>query len=430
MDTMQANLKDKEYLEELKLEWRGENENSEKDRNLLERLQPHKNLKKLTVRHYGGTRFPDWIGDCHSLPRIVFLELSDCKYCFSLPPLGQLPSLKELWISGFDKLEAIGREFYFYGNDSSSNSKMTQPFRSLEILRIEDMMSWKEWCCCFEGDNEASGGIFPCLQDLHIYNCPRLKEQLPQQLPSLKNLALRECQKLVSSLPRAPTLMALVLEKCEEMSFGDVPTFPSLKMVIVGGSHVSESLLKDEGVLLTNITCLEQLCMQDSDFPNLLWPKFRQNHNSFYNSLQTLCINGCNSLSSLSLDLFPKLRKLDLWNCRNLQSLSVSSVSSVSVSKGQHYLTTSLIWLKIMRCPKFISLSQLELGAAGGSSSLSLNLNAPALESIILHDLENTKSLPDLLPSLQYLWLYNCPQLESFPGGSFPSNLTVPQNRC
>ncbi|KAJ7949315.1 Disease resistance protein [Quillaja saponaria] len=189
-NAMEAKLKEKEYLQELELQWSGDNEDSEKDRNVLEMLQPHKNLKELSVSNYGGTRFPDWIGDCSLLSNVVYLELRDCKYCFSLPPLGQLLSLKELKISNFDALVAIGPEFYFQGNayGSFSNNNTTQPFRSLEILSFEDMKSWEEWCCSFEGENEAAGVVFPCLKELHIWNCSRLKGHLPRKLPSLKTL--------------------------------------------------------------------------------------------------------------------------------------------------------------------------------------------------------------------------------------------------
>ncbi|KAJ7949317.1 LRR and NB-ARC domain disease resistance protein [Quillaja saponaria] len=346
-EAMQAKLKEKKHIEELKLEWRGENEDSEKDRNVLEMLQPHKNLKKLSVINYGGTRFPDWIGDCSLLSNVVYLELRDCKYCFSLPPLGQLLSLKELGIFNFDVLLEIGPGFYFQGNayGSSSNNNTTQPFRSLEILSFEDMKSWEEWCCWFEGENDTAVVVFPCLMELHIWNCSRLKGHLPRQLPSLK---IFKCQQLVASLPSAPDLCVLILESCEQMSLIDVPSFPFLKEVFIDGSREAESLL-------TNTTYLEELK-----------------------------IKNCNSLSSLTLDLFPLLSRLVLINCHNLESLSASS-GSESESEGEQYITTSLTVLKIESCPKFVSLSLV------GEEGSSLNLCAPILKYLKLHNLENLK---------------------------------------
>jgi len=43
---------------------------------------------------------------------MVALTLSGCKNCISLPPLGQLPSLEELEIEGFDDVVAVSSEFY------------------------------------------------------------------------------------------------------------------------------------------------------------------------------------------------------------------------------------------------------------------------------------------------------------------------------
>ncbi|KAJ7949319.1 Disease resistance protein [Quillaja saponaria] len=426
-DAMQAKLKEKEYLEEIALEWSAEKEESEKDRNVLEMLQPHKNLKKLRVINYGGTRFPDWIGDCSLLSNVIYLELNDCKYCFSLPPLGQLLSLKELKISNFDALVAIGTEFYFQGNayGSFSNNNTTQPFRSLEILSFEYMKSWEEWCCWFEGENVAAVVVFPCLKEFYVWNCPKLKGHLPQQLPSLKILKIWNCQQLLASLPSAPNMCELNLASCEEMSLIDVPSFPFLKKVSIHGSRVTESLLKKEEVLLTNTTCLEQLRIYASDIPSLQWPDCHYMQNHYFNSLGYLRIQDCNSLLSLSLDLFPMLTSLELVNCHNLESLSASlpSSGSESDSEGQQYITTSLSELEISKCPKFVSLS---LVGAGGSS---LNLNAPKLRYLKLDNLDNLKSLPqpmhNLLPSLYNLFLSHCPQLESFPEQALPLNLNT-----
>ncbi|XP_027932774.1 putative disease resistance RPP13-like protein 1 [Vigna unguiculata] len=119
-----------------------ENEDSILERQVLEALQPNGNLKKLSVLRYDGTSFPGWFGASH-LPNLVSIALTESKFCFVLPPFGQLPSLKELSISCFYGIEVIGPEFC--GNDSSNI-----PFRSLEILKFEEMSAWKEWCS-FEG---------------------------------------------------------------------------------------------------------------------------------------------------------------------------------------------------------------------------------------------------------------------------------------
>ncbi|KAL7234191.1 hypothetical protein ACSBR1_017729 [Camellia fascicularis] len=136
-DALEAKLKKKEHLEKIVLEWGNTTENSQNEREVLENLQPHTNLKRLTIKRYGGTRFPEWLGD-HSYSNIVSLFLEECDHCLSLPPLGKLSSLKHLHIARMNGITEVGEEFY---GDGSS----TKQFQSLETLRFEAMLEWVEW---------------------------------------------------------------------------------------------------------------------------------------------------------------------------------------------------------------------------------------------------------------------------------------------
>jgi hypothetical protein len=177
-DATEVMLKDKQDLSELELKWKDDHDtdDSEKERNVLEQLCPPKNLKSLTIVNYVGTKFPNWLGD-PSFRNMVSIVLKGCKNCFFWPPLGQLPYLKKLEIEGF-KGEKVGPEFY--GNDSSA---IEPRFRSLEYLSFGNMQEWQEWVI-FEGE------VFPCLQELYIYNCPKLSRGLPNELPSLTKLVI------------------------------------------------------------------------------------------------------------------------------------------------------------------------------------------------------------------------------------------------
>nr|XP_028960618.1 putative disease resistance RPP13-like protein 1 [Malus domestica] len=94
MDALGANLKDKKDLNEVELAWGREDANdSVKERHVLESLQPSVNLVKLTIRFYGGTSFPDWLGDS-SFSNIQVMRLSECSTCLSLPPVGRYPLSK------------------------------------------------------------------------------------------------------------------------------------------------------------------------------------------------------------------------------------------------------------------------------------------------------------------------------------------------
>ncbi|ONI20964.1 LOW QUALITY PROTEIN: hypothetical protein PRUPE_2G043000 [Prunus persica] len=97
-DALKANLKHKKDLKELELAWGAEDiDDSQKEKDVLDKLQPCVNLEQLTIKFYGGTNFPNWLGDS-SFSNIQVMHLSDCSYCWSMPPVGELPALKELCI--------------------------------------------------------------------------------------------------------------------------------------------------------------------------------------------------------------------------------------------------------------------------------------------------------------------------------------------
>jgi len=184
VDSEKAKLNEKELLEKLILEW-GENadtDNSQQEKDILDRLQPHTNLEELSIHNYLGTEFPNWVGDS-SFCNMLFMELQGSKYCYKLPPLGQLHSLKLLRIAKFDGLVSVGSEFY--GNGSSV---VSENFSSLETLRIENMSAGEDW----QHPNEANKA-FAALKELHINSSPRLKQDLPVNLPSLTLLVIRDC---------------------------------------------------------------------------------------------------------------------------------------------------------------------------------------------------------------------------------------------
>ena len=107
-DALEANLRDKLQLEELVLKWGGHTNDTKKDREVLDQLQPHAYLKRLTIENYGGTTFSDWLG--HASYKIEYVKLHNCKYCFFLPPFGKLPNLKYLSIVGLN-VETIDTDF-------------------------------------------------------------------------------------------------------------------------------------------------------------------------------------------------------------------------------------------------------------------------------------------------------------------------------
>jgi hypothetical protein len=119
-----TSLRDKKHLQELVLAWKDGNNFSESQRSVLDSLQPYTNLKSLTIQSYGGKSFSDWVGH-PSFSNVASLYLKSSKYCSSLPPLGQLPSLQSLSIVGFDEVVRVGHEF------CGSGSFSVKPFGAL-----------------------------------------------------------------------------------------------------------------------------------------------------------------------------------------------------------------------------------------------------------------------------------------------------------
>ncbi|KAM3741358.1 hypothetical protein ACB098_08G170900 [Castanea mollissima] len=412
-NALEAKLKDKEHIKKLKLEWDAANDIiSQSERDVLNNLQPHTSLTKLVIKNYNGTSFPNWIGDS-SFSNITVVHLNSCRNCSSLPSLGQLPSLQDLFVFGFDEVVTVDADFY------GSGSYTITPFQSLKILRFAAMSKWEKWSP-YHGEGEDEGGAFPSLQKLYLVECPKLSGSLPKHLPSLTFLQINNCEQLESSLPTAPSIRELQLRNCNDALLKELP--PALHYLAVIGFKNLESLPLPEGVMDHN-HCVETLFIYD--FPvlkslprgGLSSPTTRKclgirncREVEFpmypcYSSLEQLDIeDSCNSQKSFPLDIFPKLRFLNIKRCSNMESLSVS--------EGHHL--TDLLKLIICDCPNFVAFP------SGG-------LSAPNLSELTVSNCSRLNSLPEnmhtFLPSVQILKIKNCPQIESFPEGGLPSNL-------
>ncbi|XP_057499127.1 putative disease resistance protein At3g14460 [Actinidia eriantha] len=432
-DAFEANLKKKKHIEELVLKWGNTTEDSQNERDVLEKLQPHTNLKCLTIENYGGTRFPDWLGD-QSYSKIVSLFLSECHNCFSLPPLGQLASLKCLNIARMNEITRVGQEFY---GDVSS----IKPFQSLETLHFEEMSEWVDW-------QIFGNGEFSQLRELRIIKCPKLVGGLPENIPSWVRLEIRECSGLMASLPRSCAAGQLVLAGCDGVGLGwqgvsslvklhisDLQSLNELPPELCALTNLKELTIKSCPNLLSfsshgiplNLTNLEELTIEScpnllSFFSDGLPPTLKYlsilyceklvvplsaEMERCYTSLEILDLSKCDTITHLPLDFFPKLRFLNISSCDNLGALSIPN------GRGLQILT-SFETVSIMDCRSMVSFPQ------GG-------LPAPNLRRFYLWWCLKLKVLPEqmqtLFPTLESLELRDCPEIESFPDGGLPSNL-------
>uniref|UniRef100_A0A7N2MY63 Uncharacterized protein n=1 Tax=Quercus lobata TaxID=97700 RepID=A0A7N2MY63_QUELO len=122
------------------------------DENSMDSLQPHEHLKYLKVDGYMGVRVSSWLS---FLTNLVELRIYNCKKCQYLPPLYQLPSLRELDIWSMDGLE--------YMTDGDMNDEISASlaspstfFPSLEILNLTACRNLKGWWRSVDKGNVAT----------------------------------------------------------------------------------------------------------------------------------------------------------------------------------------------------------------------------------------------------------------------------------
>ncbi|TQE10988.1 hypothetical protein C1H46_003403 [Malus baccata] len=347
-------LMEKQHLHSLTLKWkRGEDVNAVDEKDIImsmEVLQPHSNLKKLSVWRYGGVRFASWFS---SLINLVSLTLWGCHRCQHLPPLDHFPSLKFLKLEEFEKLEYIS-------DTSSSNSMSDEMMTSLESLWVVNCPVLKGWWRAHTHNNASSSSStenlslpsFPSLSELGISKCPNLSSM--PLCPNVERMYLYGCSSKVvdslfvrgasdithdvgvdvsasSSSPHLSKLTYLSLFGIEDLAVLQslqspcIKDFPHLALLPYHGMGNLTSLQKltigDYSDLtlppdvVINLPSLQSLTILS--FPNLVsLPEEISN----LTSLQHLAIESCPNLASLPEGIcrLPNLNRLQIWGCNML----------------------------------------------------------------------------------------------------------------
>ncbi|XP_016184669.1 putative disease resistance RPP13-like protein 1 [Arachis ipaensis] len=467
-EALMARMSDKDGIDSMMLGWSfdevdEDTVDSKMERDILDKLRPHTNLKQLQIKGYRGTTFPDWVGHS-SYHNITKISLDGCRSCCMLPSLGQLPSLKHLEISDFESLESVGAEFYF--NQNGESCLETPPFPMLEILMFEAMWRWKEW-------RSLEFNAFPRLRELTIRKCPMLRGDLPNQLPSLQSLEIRNCKQLSCCVPSGPAITTLS----------------------ISGKHLVGSVV--EAITNTQLTCLTSLSISDCSshicFPVSAIPPSLQKltiescgelefqMDGQHHSLQKLSIeNSCDSLTSFSLlDAFPNLVRVRIADCEKMESLvvsrSLSCLRYLYICYCGSLKSVSTLWvaarqlehLTLLGCPEVVDLSptgdgdphhslrSLEISYSEKLVSSAAFMNSqfrglthliidgqygesvkslpkegwlPAsIESLTLFRIESVETLECKglahLTSLQHLAITECPKLKNMEGEKLPASL-------
>ncbi|GLT35200.1 hypothetical protein SLA2020_096710 [Shorea laevis] len=386
-DASEANLHEIEGLDELILRWTNDFQTSRNVSNegkVLCQLKPHCNLKRFTIEFFGGLEFPSWIGN-PSFSKLEYLKLCGCQNITLLPPLGQLPLLKELIIGGMPE---------------------------------------------FTGDNSFSGS-FSSLEELTLEDCPKLIGKLPSHLPLLKILVIRNCPQLSYSLLSLPSLGELEITGCNEAvlrNMMDVTCLTSLKIKRIPKlAYLPKSITQF-------LTAVEAVDVKECDELTCLWED-----GASLASLKCLRIQECPLLVSLP-DL-PSLQILSLEKCDNFDCLpnglhALTCFKELSIQKCKKFVcfpVTGLpLHLKKLQLKDLVVLESLPDGLMkirdGGNNMLQL-------EELVIKGCEQLKFFPrDKLPStLKRLKIQNCENLESLPEGVNLEHLKInnlPSLKC
>ncbi|THG12620.1 hypothetical protein TEA_005469 [Camellia sinensis var. sinensis] len=402
LDSREANLNDKEGLDVLSMEW---SVNSDDSRDgtvkteVLDMLQPHKNLTELHIKGYLGTGFPTWIGD-PLFSNMAYVSLENCENCASLPPLGQLASLKKLYIKRMSVLKHVGREFYGQGG--------AKPFQLLETLSFKDMPEWEYWYT-FEDDKEVQP--FTHVSELSIENCPNLVGMLPSDLPCLNNLEIRDSPKLCGVMPKD-------LHYLNNLEISECPQF---LVESSSNSLLSLTSIAMDDVPLTSLEAvLEMRSMVDEE---VISANAKSKHPS--------------SITSLSIGMIKKLELLPKWVTHGLMEVEELKIRRCeklkTLWKNEARVQQSFPAfrrLNIEDCPQLVSLfeeNEDEENEGQHQQQQQEGLSCKVrLEHLTIYNCEKLEKLPRLLHTftfLQELYVSVCPSLCSFPETGFPCTL-------
>ncbi|XP_049379740.1 putative disease resistance RPP13-like protein 1 [Solanum stenotomum] len=421
-EAVKANMKEKEHVEKLSLKWsEGSSANdSQTERSILDGLWPYTNIKEVEITGYRGTRFSNWLAD-PSFLQLVALSLRDCKDCDSLPALGQLPSLRFLYIRKMHGIKEVTEEFY--GNSSSK-----KPFNSLEKLEFADMPEWKQW-------HVLGSGEFPKLKKLSIEKCPKLMGKLPENLCSLTKLRIsetplfEEAQLFRSQFEGMKQIVKLDISDCNSLTSLPFSILPSsLKTLWVSDC---QKLKLEEPVGYCNML-LEELALDECDSIDEFLPRARK-----------LSISSCQNVTRFLIPTATE--RVWIFNCENLEILSVaveSAMTSLHISHCEKLKCLpeielfNLQVLKINNCMKLVNgqkewclqrLTELEIHHDGSDEEIQHWELPSSITRLTVWNLKTLSSqVLKSLTSLQYLEIEgNLPQIQSLlEEGGLPSSLS------
>ncbi|XP_071924387.1 uncharacterized protein [Coffea arabica] len=427
-----AKLFEKPDLSFLEFKWKsGERESDNREEDVLEGLQPHPKLQRLGIHSFMGNKFPQWL---INLSKLEALWIDDCKRCSELPSLGQLPSLKRLFLRRLDNIQSVGDELYGINTNeeeegrsraSGSCTRRRKFFPALEVLHVRDMEKLVEWKDAEQARStvgEAEADVFPMLRDFYIGCCP----QLTTVACSCKSLYVENCGNLTSIKKMgygAASVEDLWIDSCDNLrELPDLDLFgSSLRQLAIRWCPRLISL----GVngQKCPLPCLGNLCIDNCEGLTTISDKMFQS----CRSLRSLSVMRCPNLVSFSLNLqeTPSLEKFALLDCPKLLPHSfkgfafAASLRKLSINSPFSSDDSSIDDFDWSGLRSASTLRGLRLEGLPHTESLPHQLQYwTTLTSLSLFNFGGIEVLPDWignLVSLETLKLRSCQKLQSLP---------------
>ncbi|CAA3024672.1 Hypothetical predicted protein [Olea europaea subsp. europaea] len=291
------------------------------DKSVLEGLQPHPNLKSITIKGFRSTNFPSWTMKMELFLDLIEINFLNCRNCVEIPMFGHLRFLKYLTLDNLTNVSSICRSLY-------GCQEIRIMFPALERLILKNMPNLTEWAGAevmpVVEARTCREQVFPCLEVLEIENGPKLKT-FPSHFPCLKKLEIN----IIDDFLLRKILSSGNLTSLEKLSIMEISTLTSLI------PHLKECQKYLRNLIIMNCEKLREL---------------PEDLHSF-RSLESLTIIGCRSLQSISYQSGqkgpPSLRWLDIFGCSELSCLPSEMTESIRC----------LEFLRVSKCDKLVSFS-------------------------------------------------------------------------
>lgn len=447
-------MPDRSGLRSLGLMWTLNVDRFVEDEALLQALEPHENLKKLTVQGYMGERFPKWKLELGSSRQGHLHEVGLMHFpmCSSLPQLGQLANLKKLYLSRMPKIRRLGREL----------SDNTGGLRNLQIFTLEYMENLEEWCTTMTsatGQQKQEEFMFPALQELTIYHCPLLTMR-PCPPRSIDYWEVRASSGAAQLLLQKDDMMQSVADY-----MGLQCPFAYTSELHVSGSSSSSTLLPTDGwkfngslITLKDLTSdccslIDRLLAKGNSMQCLVNLEISgiKNTNSLLEEVESVAYYTRSSLAKSWPDWFKQEQGIN----RASPHFIVTGYANCGVDGWIHKVTSflgnlirinmenlpmcdclpplgqlpMLQELRLKGMPKIRSIDRDFCGSGSGSQQSSHTLFFPRLTRFVLNDMPNLEDWVTkvsgasdpygqeefMFPKLVKLTIWNCPKLKLKP---------------